>query len=90
MLTLLLRLPVPLLISTPYHPQTCGKVERFHHTQKLLTKQSRAPAMAVLQAHLDTFRTYYNQHRPHRAPHAFHARIKAGPSPGNRRHARAT
>jgi transposase InsO family protein len=73
--------------STPYHPQTCGKVERFHQTQKrFLAKQAPAPNLAVLQAQLDAFRTYYNQHRPHRALHgdtplhAFHARIKAGPT----------
>jgi len=73
--------------STPYHPQTCGKVERFHQTQKrFLAKQPPAPTLAVLQAQLDAFRTYYNQHRPHRALHgdtplhAFHARIKAGPT----------
>ena len=72
--------------STPYHPQTCGKVERFHQTQKrFLDKQAPASTLAVLQAQLDTFRTYYNQHRPHRALHgdtplhAFHARIKASP-----------
>jgi transposase InsO family protein len=73
--------------STPYHPQTCGKVERFHQTlKKYLAKQAPAASLAVLQAQLDTFRTYYNQIRPHRALHggtplhAFHARIKAGPT----------
>jgi transposase InsO family protein len=73
--------------STPYHPQTCGKVERFHQTQKkFLDKQAPASTVAVLQAQLDAFRTYYNQHRPHRALdgetplHAYHARIKAAPT----------
>jgi transposase InsO family protein len=72
--------------STPYHPQTCGKVERFHQTQKkFLAKQAPASNLAVLQAQLDAFRTYYNQHRPHRALHgdtplhAFCARLKARP-----------
>jgi hypothetical protein len=55
---------------TPCHPQTCGKVERFHRTLKrYLAKQAPAASLAVLQARLDTFRTYYNQHRPHRALH---------------------
>src|SRR5439155_2253018 len=49
--------------STPYHPQTCGKVERFHQTLKrFLAKQTPAASTAVLQAQLDTFGAYYNQH----------------------------
>ena len=72
--------------STPYHPQTCGKVERFHQTLKrFLAKQPAPTSVAMLQLQLDTFRTYYNQQRPHRALDgrtplvAFHARLKAGP-----------
>jgi transposase InsO family protein len=72
--------------STPYHPQTCGKVERFHQTLKrYLAKQPPAQSLAHLQLQLDSFRTYYNQQRPHRALdqrtplEAFHARIKARP-----------
>jgi transposase InsO family protein len=70
--------------SRPYHPQTCGKVERFHQTlKKWLAHQPRARTMAQLQDQLDAFRTYYNDIRPHRAlglhtPHqAYHARPKA-------------
>jgi hypothetical protein len=73
--------------SRPYHPQTCGKVERFHQTlKKYLTKQAPATSLAVLQLQLDTFRSYYNHHRPHRALHgatplvAFNARLKAHPA----------
>jgi len=72
--------------STPYHPQTCGKVERLHQTlKKYLCKQAPARSLAVLQLQLDTFRAYYNQQRPHRALHgetplhAYHARLKAHP-----------
>ena len=72
--------------STPYHPQTCGKVERFHQTlKKFLAKQPSATSAAILQLQLDSFRSYYNQQRPHRALDgrtplvAFHARLKAGP-----------
>src|SRR6266581_5149642 len=73
--------------STPYHPQTCGKVERFHQTLKrYLSRQAPAESLAHLQLQLDAFRTYYNQQRPHRALDgqtpltSFNARIKAKPS----------
>ena len=54
--------------SRPYHPQTCGKVERFHQTLKRhLAKQHPATTKKQLQAQLDHFATYYNEVRPHRA-----------------------
>jgi transposase InsO family protein len=54
--------------SRPYHPQTCGKVERFHQTlKKWLDRQPRARTLQQLQRQLDTFRAYYNDTRPHRA-----------------------
>jgi transposase InsO family protein len=72
--------------SRPYHPQTCGKVERFHQTLKRwLAKQPRARTLRQLQAQLDWFRNYYNDVRPHRAlgrrtpAQAFAARTKATP-----------
>ena len=50
------------------HPQTCGKVERFHQTQKKwLAAQPPAATIAELQKQLDAFRRYYNTIRPHRA-----------------------
>jgi transposase InsO family protein len=52
----------------PYHPQTQGKVERFHQTLKQwLAKQEPAADVAALQRQLDVFRDYYNEFRPHRA-----------------------
>ena len=73
--------------STPYHPQTCGKVERFHQTLKrFLRKQPAAHSLAELQFQLDAFREYYNSRRPHRALNrqtplaVFNALIKARPS----------
>lgn len=74
--------------STAYHPQTCGKVERFHQTLKrFLAKQTPAQSLAELQFQLDVFRDYYNQRRPHRALNrqapitVFNALIKARPAP---------
>ena len=53
--------------SRPYHPQTCGKVERFHQTlKKWLAKQEPARDVGALQRQLDVFRDYYNEFRPHR------------------------
>jgi len=72
--------------SRPYHPQTCGKVERFHQTLKaFLSKQPAARTVAELQEQIDRFVTYYNDVRPHRARgritprEAFDARAKARP-----------
>ena len=62
------RLGIRDINSRPYHPQTCGKVERFHQTLKRwLAKQDAATTIEELQAQLDAFRTYYNEIRPHRA-----------------------
>jgi len=72
--------------SRPYHPQTCGKVERFHQSlKKFLRKQPRAATIAELQGQVDRFITYYNEVRPHRAKgrkpplRAFESRAKARP-----------
>jgi len=63
----LVALGIGLHHSKPYHPQTCGKVERFHQTlKKWLAKQPAAETVAELQTQLDTFVEYYNHHRPHR------------------------
>jgi transposase InsO family protein len=54
--------------SRPYHPQTNGKVERFHQTLKRwLAKQPAAGSLEELQHQLDEFRHLYNHHRPHRS-----------------------
>jgi transposase InsO family protein len=73
--------------SRPYHPETCGKVERFHQTlKKFLRKQPRATTIDELQAQVDRFVAYYNEVRPHRAKarrtprSAFDSRDKARPT----------
>jgi Integrase core domain len=80
------RLGIVVKHSTPNHPQTCGKVERFHQTLKrYLARQPPADSQAILQLQLDAFRAYYNAERPHRALRGatpatvFERRIKARP-----------
>jgi transposase InsO family protein len=74
--------------ARPYHPQTCGKVERFHQTmKKFLVAQDGIETKKQLQRALDRFAIYFNKVRPHRelrrhTPMSVYlAREKAGPSP---------
>ena len=81
------RLGIVFKNSRPYHPQTCGKVERLHQTlKKYLAKQRPANTLSELQDQLDRFRDYYNNIRPHRALdsrtplQAYEGRVKAHPA----------
>jgi transposase InsO family protein/transposase-like protein len=78
------------IASTPYHPQTCGKIERFWQTlKKWLTAREatrgRYRTLAALNGDLAVFAEHYNTRRPHRAlngktPAAvFAATVKARP-----------
>jgi transposase InsO family protein len=59
-------LGVQLINASPYHPQTLGKLERFHRTLKeWLTDQGPAQDLDHLQELLDGFRFHYNRQRPH-------------------------
>lgn len=68
--------------STPYHPQTCGKVERWHRTLKNFLAKRPANTLEQLQVVLDDVVRYYNDVRPHQSrgrmtPHAaYDARAK--------------
>jgi transposase InsO family protein len=70
--------------GSPNHPQTQGKTERFHRTEKRWLDAHDPPDdIAALQVLLDEFRAYYNTERPHRAigrrtpDQAYHALPKA-------------
>ena len=71
----------------PGHPQTQGKIERFHQTlQRWLRARPPAATLPELQRQLDQFRAHYNEQRPHRAlerrtpGHAYRATPKALPT----------
>jgi transposase InsO family protein len=60
-----------LIHSSPYHPQTCGKVERHHQTLKKWLATRPVPAtLADLQDLLDQYRDWYNTRRHHTAVRA--------------------
>ncbi len=90
------RLGITQINSTPNHPTTCGKVERFHQTlKKWLTRHPRAVTIDHLQTQLDAFVEAYNHRRPHRSlPHqatpatAYTARPKANPATRTDTHTR--
>lgn len=72
--------------SSPNHPQTQGKIERFHQTLKRnLVQNPRASSITELQTQLDYFRERYNNERPHSAlggktpSHSYLATPKAAP-----------
>ncbi len=70
--------------SRPYHPQTCGKIERFHQTEKkFLAKQHPPATIHALQRQLDEFVDTYNTVRPHPRSTGAHrsSRSTRGPKP---------
>jgi transposase InsO family protein len=76
--------------STPGHPTTCGKVERFQQTMKnWLRKQTPANTIEELQNHINQFLVEYNNNRPHRSlarqtpAQAYGALAKDKPDPAN-------
>lgn len=64
----LMRLGITLIHGRPYHPQTQGKVERFHGTLKReLIQRSTFTTVANTQEQFDQFREVYNTRRAHMA-----------------------
>ena len=66
--TWLMQLGVRVSHGRPYHPQTQGKVERFHRTLQVeLLQGRRFPDRIAVQEAFDAWRDFYNQRRPHQA-----------------------
>lgn len=64
----LLDLDISVSHGRPYHPQTQGKDERFHRTLKAeVIDRDSWPTLDKAQAAFDTWRTIYNERRPHEA-----------------------
>jgi transposase InsO family protein len=62
------RLGVGTTHGRPWHPQTQGKVERFHRTAQLeLGRDLRQPCAQTASLVYDAFRQRYNWERPHEA-----------------------
>jgi transposase InsO family protein len=63
----LMKQGVGLLFSGVRHPQTQGKVERFHGSLEQARRRRGIPVAELHQQWLDEFREEYNQVRPHEA-----------------------
>lgn len=64
----LIRLGIRVSHSAPYHPQTNGKIERFHRSLKAEVLATRSFAdLAHAQAAFGRWRDIYNHERPHDA-----------------------
>ena len=64
----LIRLGIKVSHSRPLHPQTQGKLERFHRTLKLeLLNHYCFASLEESQEGFDAWRTIYNEQRPHAA-----------------------
>src|SRR3954447_8049839 len=80
-------LGVRVVTSSPYHPQTCGKNERYHQTfKKWLAAQDPPATILELQALATTSDALYNSERPHSSldgatPNEVWARLDQAPAP---------
>jgi transposase InsO family protein len=63
----LLEHDIALSHSRPYHPQTCGKDERYHRTLKAEAMRQTFADLVEAQHAFDRFRAVYNCERPHQA-----------------------
>jgi len=51
--------------SAPYHPQTQGKIERYHRSMKNIIKLQNYYLPGELEYEIDKFVKYYNNERYH-------------------------
>ncbi len=76
------------IVSSPNHPQTCGKKEREWSTlDRWLSVRPPAEDVPALQRQLDTYDAFFNSVRNHQGiggqtpDQRYHATAKAGPTP---------
>ena len=55
------------ILASPFHPQTNGKIERYHHTLKGEINQVPCDMPSELKEAIDNFVEYYNHRRYHEA-----------------------
>ena len=55
------------ILATPFHPQTNGKLERYHQTLKRDVNQLPHEMPSDLEAAIVAFVSYYNYRRYHKA-----------------------
>ena len=55
------------ILASPFHPQTNGKLERFHRTIKLDVNQIPCDVPRNLEVTITGFENYYNNLRYHKA-----------------------
>jgi transposase InsO family protein len=55
------------ILTTPGHPTTTGKVERFHQSLQELTSTQAFADVRAAQLAVDRYVTHYNHERPHRS-----------------------
>lgn len=64
----LIRLGIRISHIRPHHPQTQGKIERFHRTFKAdILRNPRLQTLSSCQRKFDPWREIYNRERPHEA-----------------------